>query len=193
MTIDITKCNKINIIDSCSIWNLLSSLILYKAVQDNHFFFSFTKYVEYECLYKPRASNTDDKIKARFIEQIKECKFSCYGITIDDLQDPDIKKYRKRLGIGELSSIAFCKKTDQIFLTDDQNARKIAKNILGHNKVQTIPHILGWLFYSRHLGDGDLEPIIREHISFGRPLEKYFREVHLEALRIRCLYTNKAT
>jgi len=48
------------------------------------------------------------------------------------------------LGIGGLSSIAFSKKINQSFLTDDQNARKIAKEILRDDKIQTTPHIVGW-------------------------------------------------
>ena len=41
--------------------------------------------------------------------------------------------------------------------------------------------LLGWLFYNNHLSDRDLEPIIKDHISAGRPLERYFREVQEES------------
>ena len=190
MTIDITKCSKVNIIDSCSIWNLLSSTIFHRRIDNNNFYFSITKYVEYECLYKERTNTTieDNEIQNRLVKYRENNKFSSHNLSIADLQDNAITKYSQQLGIGELSSIAFCKKTNQVFLTDDQQARTIAKKILGNDKVQTIPHLLGWLFYEGILSDSDLEPIIKEHNSFERPLEKYFRIVYEEALRIRCLY-----
>jgi hypothetical protein len=87
--------------------------------------------------------------------------------------------------MGELSSIAFAKKINQYFLTDDQPARKLAEAILGTDKVQTTPHLIGYLFFHRHFIDEDLETIIQEHKGFKRPLEPYFREAYFEALRIR--------
>ncbi|AWO01851.1 hypothetical protein DLD77_09150 [Chitinophaga alhagiae] len=189
MTIDITKCIKINIIDSCAIWNLLSSLILYNRIKSNGFDFSITQFVEYECLFKVRSNptNHDKEIRER-LEKIKRGGvFLTHRLSIDDLQDSDIVKYSQRLGRGELSSIAFCKKTNQVFLTDDQKARKIAKLILGEDKTQTVPHIVGWLFYEGILTDSDLEPMIEEHKIFGRPLEQYFRSVYSEAMRIKLM------
>ena len=189
MTIDITKCIKINIIDSCSIWNLLSSLILYNRTKANGFNFSITQFVEYECLYKTRTNSTsqDKEIQER-LKKIREGgAFPTHRLSIDDLQDSDIVKHSQRLGRGELSSIAFCRKTNQVFLTDDQKARKIAKLILGNEKTQTVPHIVGWLFFEGTLTDSDLEPIIEEHKIFGRPLEQYFRLVYNEAMRIKLL------
>lgn len=50
-----------------------------------------------------------------------------------------------KLGRGELSSIALCKKIGEVFLKDDQKARRIGGSILGNDKIQTIPHITGWL------------------------------------------------
>jgi predicted nucleic acid-binding protein len=116
-------------------------------------------------------------------------EFSMMGLTrhlsIDDLQDKLLIKHSQQLGIGELSSIAFSKKINQPFLTDDQKARKIAQAILGSDNVQTTPHIVGWLFYNGTLADSDLEPIISEHKSLKRPLEKYFRLVYEEAMKRR--------
>ncbi|GAB3417295.1 hypothetical protein [Niabella aquatica] len=194
MTIDITICQKVNVIDSCSIWNLLSSLILYNRVKINGFYFSITQFVEYECLFKVRTSPTteDREIQKRLIKEKKYGSFPTHYLSIDDLQDSDILEHSQHLGRGELSSIAFCKKTNQVFLTDDQNARKIAKSILGSGSVQTVPHLVGWLFYIGILTDGDLEPLIEQHNSFARPLEPYFRIMHNEAMRIK-LMINKSS
>lgn len=94
---------------------------------------------------------------------------------------------RKSLGIGELSSIAFARKINQCFLTDDQKGRKFAATILGSDRVQTTPQLLGYLVYDRRIIDGELEQIIKDHKEYGRPLETYFRNVHDEALRIRLM------
>ncbi|MGL5730804.1 MAG: hypothetical protein ACRCX5_06755, partial [Bacteroidales bacterium] len=58
------------------------------------------------------------------------------------------------------------------------------------NKVQTTPQLLGWLFYNRILIDSELDTICSEHTSKDRPLERFFREVYLESLRIRMMYAN---
>ena len=189
MTIDITKCIKVNIADSCAVNNLLSSLLLFSRLDSNSFFFSITKYVEYECLYKERSvwTSTDAEIQKRLIRHQKNKRFTSHGISIADLQDASIVRYSQQLGIGEMSSIAFSKKINQAFLTDDQKARRIAKDILGEGMVQTTPLIVGWLFYEAIFSDGDLNTLITEHVSFNRPLEKYFRIVYHEACRIRSM------
>jgi predicted nucleic acid-binding protein len=190
MTIDITTCIKINIADSCAVSNLLSSLLLFSRLDNNNFHFSMTKYVEYECLHKERTSisTNDTEFRKRLIRHQKNSKFTSHNITIEDLQDELILKYSKQLGIGELSSIAFSKKINQPFLTDDQKARKIARAILGDGKVQTTPQIVGWLFYEGLFSDVDLDTLIAEHNTFQRPLEKFFREVYHEAYRIKSMH-----
>jgi hypothetical protein len=189
MSIDITKCIRVNITDSCAVSNLLSSLLLFSRLDSNNFFFSITKYVEYECLYKERTAPTvgDTEIQKRLIRHQRNNKFTSHYISIGDLQDESIIRHSQQLGIGELSSIAFSKKINQSFLTDDQKARKIAKAILGDDKVQTTPHIVGWLFYEGIFSDTDLDTLIAEHISFNRPLEKYFKLVYEDACRIRSI------
>jgi hypothetical protein len=190
MTIDIAKCIKINIADSCAVSNILSSLLLFARLNDNGFFFSITKYVEYECLHKPRTNPdaADKELRERLIRQQKNGKFSSHVLSISDLQDESIQQYSQQLGTGELSSIAFAKKINQSFLTDDQGARKIAKKVLGESNVQTTPHVVGWLFFEGILFDADIDAVISEHISFNRPLEKYLREAYNEAFKLRSMF-----
>jgi predicted nucleic acid-binding protein len=187
MTIDITNCIKINIADSCAVSNLLSATLLFTRVEGDHFVFSITKYVEYECLHKQRSvhSPQDEEIKRRLSKHQQKNKFTAHNLSIGDLQDDVLLRHSRQLGIGELSSIAFSKKINQPFLTDDQKARKIAQLILGTGNVQTTPQIVGWLFYSGILTDGDLDELIKEHNTFNRPLEKHFRIVYEEAMRLR--------
>lgn len=189
MTIDITTCHKINIIDSCALWNVFSSQVFLSVLEDQQFNFSCTDYVIYECLYSKRSNPTvaDDRLQQLTKTKLAQKKLTKHPLTIEDLQDEQILKYRKKLGRGELSSIAFAKKTNLCFLTDDKQARKLATEILGKGRVQTTPLLLGFLLFKGYLGDADLETIINDHKNCERPLEKYFREVHAEAWRIKLL------
>ena len=190
MEIDIRSFIRVNVTDSCSVWNIISSQLILSASLNTNCFFSITKFVEYECLFKPRSSTVSIELelinKLRVLISAKS--FSVHSLTISDLQEIEFLQRRKRLGLGELSSIAFAKRTNLAFLTDDKNARKLAKEILGREKIQTTPHLLGWLFVNQSLSDSDLEPIISDHIYFRRPLEKYYREVWEESLKIRLLF-----
>lgn len=189
MNIDITNFEKLNIIDTCTIDNLLSSETLYRAALGANCFFCYTKFVEYEMLYKSRkkinehSMKLQQKLKAETILK----KFECHSLSIDDLQEIEILEKRKKLGGGELSSIAFAKKINQCFMTDDSKARKLGQSVLGDNRVQTTPHLLGWLFYIRDLIDSDFPSIIKEHESYFRPLSEYFKEAYHESLRIKSM------
>jgi hypothetical protein len=187
MTINITTFHTINIIDSCTVSNILSSNKLYIASINAKCYYTLTKFVEYECLYKPRKQpkNCDIAITKLLLREITKGRFQSHNLSIDDLQEiSDLNKIRK-LGHGELSAIAFAKKTNQAFMTDDQKARKLAVLILGKDKVQTTPQLLGWLMLCSHLSDSDIEPIITEHNSSDRPLEKHFREIYDQVMRIK--------
>jgi len=155
--------------------------------------FSYTQFVEYECLIKSRKSDTEleIKLKDKLRKEINKGKFKRFNISIDDLQEIELLEKRKKLGMGELSSIAFAKKVNHAFLTDDKTARTLANAILGEKMVQTTPHLVGYLFYIRILIDSDLSFIISEHNSsfanqWGR-LDVYFNDVYLESMRIRLM------
>lgn len=189
MDINITEFETTNVIDTCAIDNLLSSATLYYAARSSNCTFCYTKYVEYEMFYKKR-ENLDEKSKElqkKLKDETKAKRFECHSLSIEDLQEVELLKQRKRLGGGELSSIAFAKKINQSFMTDDVKARKLGNSVLGSKRVQTTPHLLGWLFYMRELIDGDFSKIISEHQEYNRPLSKYFKQVYLESLRIRNL------
>jgi hypothetical protein len=96
------------------------------------------------------------------------------------------------LSKGELSSVAFAKKTRQAFLTDDQKARLLAREVIGRSMVQTTPHLFGWLYFNRRLGEGDKDAIIAEHKSLGRPLAKHFEAMYEEAMRCRLMVRSDA-
>jgi predicted nucleic acid-binding protein len=192
MNINITSFNILNVIDTCAIDNLLSSNTLYTASLNANCKFCYTKFVEYEMFFKERKnSNTGSlHIQNRLKDETKLKRFECHELSIDDLQDVEIMEKRKKLGIGELSSIAFARKINQSFMSDDQGARKLATEIIGKNRVQTTPHLLGWLFYNRELIDSDFKVIIQEHESKNRTLSRFLNEAYDESLRIRMMENN---
>lgn len=187
--IDLTGFYRYNVIDTCSIWNILSSKMLYQTTLSVKLSFSCTKFVNYECLYKPRKSISPQEIelRKRFESEKANGKFVEYHIDIEDLQDIDILRKRKSLSKGELSSMVFAKRTNQAFLTDDQGARNLALSFMDKNYIQTTPQLVGWLVFEEYLNDAEIDAIISEHESYGRPLRKYFNEVYQKALEFRLL------
>ena len=81
--------------------------------------------------------------------------------------------------------MVFAKKTGQAFITDDQAARKLAVGYLEDDRIQTTPHLFGWLIFSGFLGDSDRDAVIEEHTRLGRPLGKYFDVMYFRALELR--------
>nr|WP_320057859.1 hypothetical protein [uncultured Bacteroides sp.] len=189
MTINITNFNTFNVIDTCAIDNLLSSNTLYIASINSSCKYCYTKFVEYEMFFKERKTLTPstEYLKQRLVEETKLKNFECFGLSIDDLQDIEIMEKRKKLGIGELSSIAFARKINQSFMTDDQGARKLAAETIGSTRVQTTPHLLGWLFYNRTLIDSDISVIIKEHEENNRTLRRFLEDAYIESQRIRLM------
>jgi len=178
-----------NVADTCAVWNVLSSIVLYSRASSAGCRFCLTHFVHYECLFKPRTNPTKEELdlQDRLRQERGKGSFKSYHLDIEDLQDIIILESRRRLSKGELSSIAFAKKTRQAFLTDDQKARSLAWQVLNRAMVQTTPHLFGWLCFNNYLGDSDKDRIIQEHIKFNRPLAPYFGEMYHEALRCRLM------
>lgn len=187
MPIDPRSFNILNVSDTCAVWNVLSSTLLFSVATESGCHFCMTHYVEYECLFKPRSSSSEAEslLKRRLLEARSRGQFKAYPLDLEDLAEIEILERRKNLGKGELSSIAFAKRTHQAFLTDDQAARKLASQVLGVSQVQTTPHLVGWLFFLGYFSDSDKDTIVREHSSTGRPLGTFFEEVYVLALRHR--------
>lgn len=191
MNSNITRFWLNNVIDTCSIWNILSSELLYRSSLVAGCCFALTNYVEYECLYKKRKSRNNHSLVLKLQRELSQRKFMSYGISIDDLQEIEILNNRKKLGKGELSSIVFAKKTRQAFLTDDRKARSLAKIVLGDDYVQTTPHLVGFCFYKRILLDGDFSTLLNEHKAslsgdWG-DLCVFFKDAYEESLRIKLM------
>jgi hypothetical protein len=189
MAIDPSDFQKLNVTDTCAVWNVLSSKLLLQAAMSAGCVFSCTAFTAYECLLKPRKLTTpeDEELQKRLRAEQNNGRFQVYHLEVEDLLEVEILEKRKNLGKGELSSIAFAKRTRQAFQTDDQSARKLAQQVLPTKFVQTTPHLLGWLYFVQLLGDGDKNDIIKEHESLRRPLRPHFEEMYYRALQYRLL------
>jgi hypothetical protein len=187
MTIDVSAFHKSNVIDSCSLWNVLSSELLYRTALAAACSFCCTSFVEYECLHKRRAeeSEPDNAIKRRFVAERDAGMVPVHSLEIADLQDVAVLRNRRRLSMGELSSIVFAYKTNQAVLTDDQKARKLANTILPRARVQTTPHLVGWLCFTGSLGGEHLQTVLTDHQKHNRPLSSYFEAAFCFAVQFR--------
>ncbi|NDP64785.1 hypothetical protein [Polaromonas sp.] len=186
MAIDPSRFHLINVADTCSVWNVLSSIRLYGASKESHCDFCITSFVHYECLIKPRKTSTTAEIELmrRLRKEQGNGAFKSYSCDIADLQNIRVLQSRKNLGKGELSSIAFAMKIGQAVITDDVKARKLAENS-GHALAQTTPHLFAWLMFKGHLGDSDRQTVITQHQAMERPLEPHFNTAYEMALQCR--------
>lgn len=194
MALDVSRFHKLVVADTCSVWNVLSSRVLHAAGLAAGCSLSLTEFGVYECIHKHRSRPTepDRELQRRLIRAREEGQFKSYRLDLEDLQDVaalERLRLRKgdRLSKGELAAIAFARKTQQAFLTDDQGARVLATTAMERTFVQTTPHMLGWLVFTGRLGDSDVGSIVAEHEALGRPLKRYFMEMYHEAMRCRLL------
>lgn len=183
-----------NISDTCAVWNVLSSATLYRAAMDEGFYFACTSYVLYECLTKPRKSETtaDALLRERLTAERANGRFQEFHLTLDELEDVALLERRRRLGKGELTSIAFARRTRQAFMTDDKKAKKLADEVCDAGMCQTTPDMLGWLFFNGRLVDSDLDAILGEHREVNRPLSDRFEAKYRDALQYRLMSKKSA-
>jgi len=191
MNSDITKLILFNVTDTCSVWNIISSPIIFQATVQAGCYFALTNYVTYECLYKKRKRNYDNLLITKLKTEISSGRFKNCDISIDDLQELKILENRKKVGKGELSSIVFAKKTRQAFLTDDRKARSLGVEVLGNEYIQTTPHLVGFFFYKRYLVDAEYSVLIAEHKNSLKgawgDLSEFYLKAYNESMRIRLM------
>jgi hypothetical protein len=186
VAIDPSKFHLVNVADTCSVWNVLSSLRLHGAAKEAHCEFCITNFVRYECLIKPRKTinAADTELIRRLTKEQSLGGFAAHSCDIGDLQAIKLLESRKRLGKGELSSIALAMKVGQAVMTDDKRARKLAEES-GHPLAQTTPHLFAWLIFKGRLSDSDRAMIVDQHKAMGRPLAPHFDTAYSLALQCR--------
>jgi predicted nucleic acid-binding protein len=188
MPIDVTNFHLINVTDTCAVWNVLSSLTLYRMAKQAKVSFCVTSFVYYECLLKKRSTKKpqDHNLQSRLRMCATQGDFTVQEVQLQDLLIPALMQQAGRIGKGEVSAIAFAYRTRQAVLTDDQKARRLASGPALAVVTQTTPQLLGWLIYSRHLLDGDYRTILGEHKEMEGPLEPHFKRAYLMAFRALC-------
>ena len=186
VAIDPSKFHLVNVADTCSVWNVLSSVLLHGAAKEARCEFCITSFVRYECLLKPRKSSTtaEAELMGRLIKEQARGGFAAHSCDIGDLQSIKLLESRKSLGKGELSSIAFAMKIGQAVITDDKKARRLAEDS-GHALTQTTPHLFAWLIFKGRLGDSDRSTVITQHQAMDRPLAPHFETAYAMALQCR--------
>src|SRR5262245_55068956 len=99
MTIDLSRFKLSSVIDTCSIWNVLSSRLLADSARREGCKFACTRFVLYECLEKPRTRPTSatDELKRRLVSARKIGEFEVFEISIEELDDIEIIRRRRRL------------------------------------------------------------------------------------------------
>lgn len=187
MSIDVSTFTLVNVVDTCAVWNLLSSKLLYSSSKAERCDFCITSFVQYECLNKQR-SRPSSAAELELINRLQSEKSSGSFMTvqcdIEDLQAISMLERRRKLGKGELSSIAFAMKAGLAVMTDDQRARRLAKEV-GLASTQTTPHLLGWLVFKGRLCDHDKKRVIDQHVEMDGPLEPHFERAYILALEMR--------
>ena len=193
VSVDVSAFALVNAIDTCSIWNMLSSPRLLSAALAKGCGFVVAGYVRYEAIEKQRTNPSQaDLIMQQNLKGRLENKkgFASEPISLSDLTAVANIPEVRRLGRGEIAALALARKLRSAILTDDQRARWLASKA-GVDRAQTTPHLLGWLLYEGALSDGDVGDIIIEHErqvaeKQGR-LSVHFRRIHEEACRCRLL------
>ena len=178
-----------SVVDTCAVWNMLSSLRLNEAAIQAKLHFCITPVVLYECLHKTRTNITSEQreLMNRLESNRAKGRFPVQECSLDDLLAIS-EKAPGRLGSGELSCIATAYRIRSIaVMTDEKLARKYAFEKLGLS-VETTPRLYGYLHFHLHLGGGDHDEVIREHEHFEkRPLTQFFNQTFEEAMRCRLM------
>ncbi|MBC9207118.1 hypothetical protein IBL26_09760 [Roseomonas aerophila] len=194
ITVDVRTFAPVSAIDTCSVWNLLSSPRLLATALRRGRWFVVAPYVRYEALDKARSRATSAELAMQEEFRIRleagNQGFSREETLLADLQAVASLPDCRRLGRGEIAALALARRLRSAVLTEDRGARKVAP-LVGVEPAQTTPQLLGWLLYEGHLSDGDVPDIISEHetrieASRGR-ITKYFRRIYEEACRCRLL------
>lgn len=189
MSFDPKNFSPVSVVDTCSVWNMLSSKRLHQAAMQAKRHFCITPVVLYECLQKPRPNKTKEQseLMERLQKERKEGGFPIQECSLQDLLNVT-KNASKKLGSGELSCLAVAYKIRSIaVMTDEKLAKKHAEKNL-NLKVETTPRLYGYLHYHLHLSDADHDFVINEHERFEkRPLTEFFNKARDEAMRCRCM------
>lgn len=177
MSIDPSLFHPMNVADTCAVWNILSSDILHSAAKKAGCSFCVTGVVQYELAIKPRSrrKDADIELQKRLAKEQAGGGFPSITCSIDDLRVVSALEARKKLGKGELSSIALAMRLYMAVITDDRKATRLARDT-GHAMTQTTPHLLAWLEFTGALSSSDKRLLFEQHAGLNGTLAGPFRE-----------------
>lgn len=185
---DISQFRLLNVGDTCSLWNLLASPVLYVTARAAGVRVCCTNFVIYECLHK-RSQEWPERLELqkRLKSRLADGSIAPYSIDLEDLQQVDVLRSRRKLSIGELSVLVFAGKTQQAMLTDDKGAQKLALTHLTADAVQSTPHLIAWLYFTSLLADADVAQVKEELRGLARNLDPHFDNFYREAQQCRAV------
>lgn len=178
----------LNVADTCSLWNVLASPLLYRNARAAGVSLSSTRFVRYECLHK-RGSNSPEwnEQRKRLRERVTAGEVMFCDIELEDLQEVASLEGRLAISKGELSSIAWAKRTRQSFFSDDKKAKRLAKTVLEDESIQDTPHLCAWLCIKGGIHEHDEEQIRADLKSLNRFLDPHISNAFRSALEIRLM------
>lgn len=111
MSFDPSRFSTASVVDTCAVWNILSSLRINQAAIQAKLHFCITPVVLYECLHKPRPFITPEQniLMDRLRKNRAEGRFTIQECSLDDLLAVS-EKAPGKLGSGELSCRAIASK-----------------------------------------------------------------------------------
>lgn len=187
MKVNVGTFAQTNAIDTCAIWNVLSSGRLVSAALAKKRCFVVADYVRYEALERPRTNPEpcELELQNKFRDRIqKDRGFYGQSVSLGDLQAIANMPAVNRLGQGEIAALALARRMRIGFMTDDQKAR-LGADEADVGPAHTTPHLLGWLVYDGALGDTDVGIVIAEHEASvpkkNGQLTRYFQAAYEEA------------
>jgi hypothetical protein len=184
----LTIFNLLNVADTCALWNLLGSPLLHRAAKKVRVSICATQFVRYECLFKSGANSISwIELRSRLQVCLGSNEIMFCDIDLEDLQEVASLEGRMAISKGELSSIAFAKRTCQSFLSDDRQAKILAKSVLDEGSIQDIPHLCGWLCINDVIHESDGDTIRAELKTLQRYLDPHIANAFRGALEIKLM------
>lgn len=178
----------LNVADTCALWNVLASPLLYRNARAVGMSMSSTQFVRYECLHK-RGTNSPEwnELRKRLRDRIAAGEIIFCDIELEDLQEVASLEGRLAISKGELSSIAWAKRTGQSFFSDDIKAKRLAKSVIDDESVQDTPHLCAWLCIQGSIHEHDEGQIRADLKSLNRFLDPHISNAFRSALEIRLM------
>lgn len=185
---DVSKFRLLNVGDTCSLWNLLASPLLNVTAHSAGIRVCCTNFVIYVCLHK-RSRHWPERVELqrRLRSKLADGSITAHPIELEDLQQVEVLRNRKKLSIGELSVLVFAGKTQQAMLTDDKGAQKLALTHLAADAIQSTPHLVAWLYFNSLLADADVAQVKEELTGLVRNLDPHFDNFYREAQQCRAV------